>query len=392
VTTSASAYTDFGVLEPAAGTLYAGAGTEAAPGQEDKLAAVHLPVSTTRTPVGYTGEQTNPAAGLQHYHARDYQPGLASWIQADTWSGIRALPATLNKYAYVLNNPATFTDWMGDRPWDPAYDVRSDGHGSWNLQPKPGVTTVEGNTPPSFNWANPGGPAPDPWVSNEPSGSTTQEGPGSHTGYYSGAPCGYNFYVSNVACRLPDGTQYLPGGGGIQQGLGPIDCSTDVKVGFDANQMAINEICGNALAEATMLTAPQWQRDLWAVSKGINGVLQPAVPLISITAGIGVAGSAGSLGAATEARAVTLIYDAKITGQMAPRGWTQQSISQTVNGPSATYAVWDYTSGTKQPATAYAQAGGGYVVVNDVTNRIVQVSDLNRANWKPVWEDPGFQR
>jgi hypothetical protein len=70
-----------------------------------------------------------------------------------------------------------------------------------------------------------------------------------------------------------------------------------VKVGFDANQMAINEICGSALAEATMLTAPQWQRDLWAVSKGINGVLQPAVPLISVTAGIGVAGG-GAVGEA----------------------------------------------------------------------------------------------
>ncbi|WP_439902366.1 RHS repeat-associated core domain-containing protein [Microbacterium azadirachtae] len=118
VTTSASAYTDFGVLEPAAGTLYAGAGTEAAPGQEDKLAAVHLPVATTRTPVGYTGEQTNPAAGLQHYHARDYQPGLASWIQADTWSGIRALPATLNRYVYVLDNPTTHVDLLGACIWD----------------------------------------------------------------------------------------------------------------------------------------------------------------------------------------------------------------------------------------------------------------------------------
>ncbi|SFR53955.1 RHS repeat-associated core domain-containing protein [Microbacterium azadirachtae] len=116
VTTSASAYTDFGVLEPAAGTLYAGAGTEAAPGQEDKLAAVHLPVATTRTPVGYTGEQTNPAAGLQHYHARDYQPALASWIQADTWAGIRTLGQTLNKYAYVLNNPATLVDVLGNEP------------------------------------------------------------------------------------------------------------------------------------------------------------------------------------------------------------------------------------------------------------------------------------
>jgi len=116
VTTSASAYTDFGVLEPAAGTLYAGAGTEAAPGQEDKLSAVHLLVVTTRTPVGYTSEQTNPVAGLQHYYARDYQPGTTSWIQADTWRGIATHGQTLNKYAYVLDNPATLVDKLGNEP------------------------------------------------------------------------------------------------------------------------------------------------------------------------------------------------------------------------------------------------------------------------------------
>lgn len=126
VTTSASAYTDFGVLEPAAGTLYAGAGTEAAPGQEDKLSAVHLPVATTRTPIGYTGEQANPVAGLQHYHARDYQPGLASWTQADPWVGDPWQPGTLNQYAYVLNDPTTLIDFLGNKPC--AYEYNNGCH------------------------------------------------------------------------------------------------------------------------------------------------------------------------------------------------------------------------------------------------------------------------
>jgi hypothetical protein len=105
----------------------------------------------------------------------------------------------------VLNNPTTLTDWMGNRPWDPAYDVRSNGHGSWNLQPKPGVTTVEGNTPPSFNWPNPGGPAPDPWVSNGPTDSTTQEGPRSQSVRYEDLPsCADEILatVAHVNCRV----------------------------------------------------------------------------------------------------------------------------------------------------------------------------------------------
>lgn len=366
LTTSASAYSDFGVLEPAAGTLYAGAGTEAAPGQEDKLAAVHLPVSATRTPVGYTGEQTNPVAGLQHYFARDYQPALASWIQADTWAGDSARPGTLNKYAYVINNPVTLTDWMGDRPWDPAYDVRSDGRGSWNLQPKPGVTAADGSTPPSFNWADPGRPAPEPWVSNEPTDTatdaTSQSGPSSHSGRYSEPPCAYNNYISSAACRLPDGTRYPSGGGtGSTSLLNIIDCAVDMNVGMDPRQVAINQACGNAITEAAMLTAPQWQRDLWAIQNAINGVLQPAVPLIVITAGMGGVGAVG------ETRP-PLSCDPKITGQMPRRGWTTDSVESTVRNPARTYTV------------------------NNKTGAVVQVSDVYKAGWKPVWEDPRFIR
>lgn len=87
-----------------------------------------------------------------------------------------------------------------------------------------------------------------------------------------------------------------------------------------------------------------------------------------------------------------LSYSAKITKQIGPRGWTKDSISETINNPETTHPVWDYTTGDKLPATAYVQRGGGYVVVNDSTGEIVQVSDLTNPNWKPVWDDPRFQR
>ena len=77
---------------------------------------------------------------------------------------------------------------------------------------------------------------------------------------------------------------------------------------------------------------------------------------------------------------------------MGPRGWTQQSVEETVANPAETHPVWDYTTGEKQAATAYVQPGGGYVVVNDESGQIVQVSNLNNPNWKPVWDDPRFQR
>jgi hypothetical protein len=87
-----------------------------------------------------------------------------------------------------------------------------------------------------------------------------------------------------------------------------------------------------------------------------------------------------------------LSFGDKISGQMAGRGWTEQSIEDTVAKPYATHDVWDYTSGSREPATAYENADGAYVVVNDQTGQVVQISDANDSGWRPVWNDPRFQR
>jgi Colicin E5 ribonuclease domain len=86
-------------------------------------------------------------------------------------------------------------------------------------------------------------------------------------------------------------------------------------------------------------------------------------------------------------------YTEKILGQLETRGWTKDMVERTIRIlVSETHLVWDLTSGTRQPATAYALSDNQYVVVNDVTNEIVQVSDRNIENWKPVWESETFKR
>jgi len=82
----------------------------------------------------------------------------------------------------------------------------------------------------------------------------------------------------------------------------------------------------------------------------------------------------------------------KIAGQMGPRGWSETLMQETVDNPAATHSVWDFTSGSRQAATAYARSDGSYVVLNDETLVVVQVSDINKVGWKPVWDDPRFQR
>ncbi|MDZ7578823.1 MAG: colicin E5-related ribonuclease, partial [Candidatus Nanopelagicales bacterium] len=87
-----------------------------------------------------------------------------------------------------------------------------------------------------------------------------------------------------------------------------------------------------------------------------------------------------------------LSFEPKIQGQMAKRGWTLESVEETVRNPAATHPVWDLTVDGKVPATAFERGGGGYVVVNDESGAVVQISDLTDAGWKAVWNDSRFQR
>ena len=63
--------------------------------------------------VGYTGELADPTAGLDLFYRRAYDPTTGNWTQADPYRGLIDEPQTLNRYAYVQNNPATLWDYAG---------------------------------------------------------------------------------------------------------------------------------------------------------------------------------------------------------------------------------------------------------------------------------------
>jgi hypothetical protein len=48
--------------------------------------------------------------------ARYYDPSLGRFINVDPWTGRFRNPASLNRYAYVLDNPLRFTDCSGLTP------------------------------------------------------------------------------------------------------------------------------------------------------------------------------------------------------------------------------------------------------------------------------------
>lgn len=71
----------------------------------------------------------------------------------------------------------------------------------------------------------------------------------------------------------------------------------------------------------------------------------------------------------------------KLARQMEQRGWTEQSVRDTVNNPTHTSPAMNKATGNN--ATAYFNADGSYVVVDNVSLEIVQVSAIGDANWIP---------
>jgi RHS repeat-associated protein len=81
--------------------------------------AVSVPASQSGIPVpqpGFSGEWSSPD-GIVHLRARQYHPTIGRFLQRDTFIGVEGLPASLNRYAYVHNNPVNGTDPSGHFPW-----------------------------------------------------------------------------------------------------------------------------------------------------------------------------------------------------------------------------------------------------------------------------------
>jgi filamentous hemagglutinin len=86
------------------------------------------------------------------------------------------------------------------------------------------------------------------------------------------------------------------------------------------------------------------------------------------------------------------VIEPKIVQQMGVRGWTAESIDATIANPAKTVVTkdtrFDPISGTRlnDPATGYVAKDGSYVVRNDRTGQVVQVSNKMDPTWKAPWD------
>ena len=83
----------------------------------------------------------------------------------------------------------------------------------------------------------------------------------------------------------------------------------------------------------------------------------------------------------------TISIGQKIEKQLGKRGWTREEVERTVSQPHRTVQTRDtrhLPGGTRMndPATAYVNKDGSYVIRNDRTGDIVQISDKGKPGWK----------
>lgn len=128
-----------------------------------------------------------------------------------------------------------------------------------------------------------------------------------------------------------------------------------------------------------------------AVQKTLQGThaeIAGMLPGVGLVVGKGGTSTVGSVGA----KGMQSIIEPKIAQQMGKRGWTTDSLESVIANPSKTVVTkdtrFDPVSGTRlnDPATGYVAKDGSYVVRNDRTGAIVQVSDKNDKNWVAPWE------
>ncbi|PLR83878.1 RHS repeat domain-containing protein [Bacillus sp. V33-4] len=99
--------------------------------------------------VGFTGKSYDAKAGMIDFGSRWYSPNEGRFTTMDTFAGWTNLPASLNRFSYAHNNPATYMDPSGH-----AICIPTGPDGEYCKAPPPGGGGKDPTPPPP--------PAPNP--------------------------------------------------------------------------------------------------------------------------------------------------------------------------------------------------------------------------------------
>ena len=93
-------------------SLTDGAGSVVATYGTDAWGIPTVSTGSSTQPFGFTGEPRD-ASGLSYLRARYFDAELGRFLSRDSWAGGATAPQSLNRYAYVTNNPVRYTDPSG---------------------------------------------------------------------------------------------------------------------------------------------------------------------------------------------------------------------------------------------------------------------------------------
>jgi RHS repeat-associated protein len=363
--------------------------------------------------VASAGSNTNPyryrgllnlandtgAGALLAMGAREYAPQLGTFTQQDSVAGSAANPASMNRFLYALANPATLIDpdghmagyvggtatWTAPKPTGGLTTGRDCNQACIDqLNNVSGVNTYgdggsggggsgKGLVPPGYE------PAPD----------------GMH---WSAEPMTAGQYILLDDDCVLNANRYFEGDCDHGRTGPALAYSLLIAAGIGAGGEAVlilgegGAVTIALLSQGGTITESLSGACMAACDKAaawIFGVVEAIFPGARGPVVPGIGPGAAFEGEFAAARAEYSV-SSKIASQMERRGWTEEQMLDTILNPVKTHSVWDLS--TKQPATAFVRSDGGYIVVNDISGEIVQISNYSKPTWQPSWLDAKFRR
>lgn len=131
---------------------------------------------------------------------------------------------------------------------------------------------------------------------------------------------------------------------------------------------------------------------LYSSWKGVEGAQGVASKNVNATGALTDAEAGALVERGVGPKGISITIEPKIADQMGKRGWTESSIQSVIDKPVKTVVTkdtrFDTVSGGRlnDPATGYIAKDGSYVVRNDRTGAIVQVSNKKDPEWVAPWD------
>ncbi|WP_068786955.1 RHS repeat-associated core domain-containing protein [Paenibacillus phocaensis] len=283
---------------------------------------------------GYTGLGYDAASGLSYARARYFDSEIGRFVSQDTYEGEITNPQSLNLYTYVSNNPLRYTDPSGYKQYEGA---GTDGRFQAPIRNK-SITELT-------------------------LGELRQQLP--------------NFYFEKHTELLYEAQQYQSLWYNGSKAFDRLDEASLSHSSYLVAKLYLLRKDGQDLSKLTVGQLDQMSFELSSTFFKIDSI---ALGIYGTSYGVK---GAGNVAAKLTGKDITFsdkFSKPAYKNQVADRGWTNDSIADARNNPVKTGTSKNPYTGND--VTLYYVDDVHYVAVDNGTGKVIQVADLNKADWK----------